>query len=1265
MIVSPPFSSSIRRVARWLALLVGAGALLSGGLAALMFFYVLPSIGEHRETVAQLMSRALGQRVTLDAVAGEWQQARPTFHLRGVRLHDRQGRQALDLPQLDAEFAWRSLLFLEPRFNRIDLRGLTLGVRRARDGHFYVGGIPVNPAAPDSGFSDWLLRQGSVRVSEARLTWLDEVKQAPPLVFSAVEFTLSHRFRQHRFSLRARPPADLAQPLVLDGRFHARRLDDPHTWSGQGEARLSGVAFARLSRWLALPYQPAQGRSALTLDLAVERGALARAHADFAMRDLETRLDAALPPLRLAQARGQARWQRGAGGGRLTLEGLRVALPGRPLGEPFSAGLEWRGDRREITARSLRLDGWQPLLPSLPLDAALRARLLAAQPQGLLHTLRLGWRGAQPGPDNFSLDVRFSGLGLAASGRQPGLAGLSGQIGGDARGGRFALDAPRAVFDLPALFREPRFEFDQIAARGSWKKTARGRLVELDDLRFANPDAAGSASGRYEQVAGQPGIIDLTARLTRADGRAVYRYLPKSIGDHTVAWVRDAVLAGRSDDVRLVLRGDLAKFPFERGDGAFSVDARIRDAVIDYVPGWPRIDGIEARMLFQGKSMEVTSDRAQISGAALRGVRARIPDLMPLEKSLLVNGEANGATQDFIRFANASPVGRTLRGLTDGISGQGPMRLLLSLNVPLLHSRDSTLAGRLAFLGGSLARPGLPSLEQVRGEIEFTERGLSARAIGAELLGGPVRIDVVNQASAVQVTAQGTATAAGMAPWLGAGWGRRLAGQAAWRGRIDLLPQGEQLRIESDLAGLASSLPAPLGKPAAQPLAFVLSGQTLADGAQREVKLGSLIDAVWRSHPDGRFARGEVRFGEAAALPAEPGLRVVGSGRGLDLSGWAALLPKGEAGEAALPLSLIDLRFDTFDLAGRRFQDVRLQGRNRAGQFRAQVSGRELNGVLSYRPAGAQPARVTALFKQLTVPDAAPAAAGGAPDGAGLELKAADFPQMELTVEDFRLQARALGRLEIVAQGAPQGLVFDKLQLTHPDSVFRMSGVWHDGGLSETQAELSLSVQDAGKMLTRFGYADTLKRGRAEIHGSARWSGSPADFGFSSLAGQVDFKAEAGQFLKINPGAGKLLGVLSLQSLPRRLSFDFRDIFDKGYAFDDIGATLRIARGVVYSDDFRMKGPAAKVNMSGLADLNRESVQLRIKVIPKLSEGVAVAGALIGGPLAGVGVLAAQKLLQDPIEEASSQNFMVTGSWLAPEVARLNRVSASPQADNP
>ncbi|HWR75674.1 MAG TPA: YhdP family protein [Thiobacillus sp.] len=1275
MTVFPALSVFLRRAARWLAALAALAALGFATAAALMYFWVLPNIADHRETVAGLMSRAMGQRVTLEAVSGVWQQAHPEFRLRGVRLYDQQGHPALYLPELEAAFAWRSLLFLEPRFNRIELQGLALGVRRARDGHFYVGGIPINPAAPDSGFSNWLLRQGQVHVGQATLTWLDEVRNAPPLILTAVDFTLTNARRTHRLQLHAVPPASLAQPLTIDAKLSARTADDLKTWNGTIDATVAGVSFPHLATWLALPHQPPQGGGALKLKFEVARGALAGVTAGLDLRAIETTLGEGLPALRLAQVRGQAVWQRDPDGQRVAFENLRVALPGAALGAPFNMGLTWGATSREITAQALSLGGWQSILPSLPMDAALRARLHTLQPQGRFDDLRLSWSGAQPGIDNFSIAARFSRLGVMAVDKQPGLANLTGRIEGDARAGVFEIDSAQLALSLPSLFREPTFGFDSVHARGSWKKTPRGRRLTLDEMAFANPDMAGTAKGHYELIADHPGVIDLTAHLSRADGTAVYRYLPKLIGDDTVNWVRQGVVAGHSDNVQLNLKGDLAQFPFEHGNGVFRVDVQAKEAVIDYVPGWPRIEGIQGRVLFQGKTMEVTASQARIYGVALAPVKAVIPDLIHHDEQLHIDGQANGPIPDFIRFANFSPVGEKLRRFTDALDGTGPMKLALKLQMPLRRSHDTTLTGRLSFLGDTLFPAGLPRLEQVRGDIDFTGDSLNAKNLTAQFIGGPLRIDAATHDGQVQILAQGRATAAGMSPWLGAVWGKRLSGQAAWRGQIDLEPAGERIRVESDLVGLGSSLPAPLTKAAAQPLPLRVISQPQGDGGLHEVRLGRTVSAVWRSTAAGGFGRGEIRFGGEAVMPAEPGLRLAGSGRGLDISGWAALLPK-DNGKGALPLSSFDISFDALDLMGRRYQEVRLQGRTRNGLLRTQVTGRALDGELTYRPAGAydstgasarngseslreQPARVSARFTQLTIPAAAPATG----QAEGMNMTAADFPALDVTVEDFRLQERSLGRLEAVAHGAPQGMVIDSLQLTHPDSVFRMSGLWRGGAQSETNAELNLKVLDAGKFLARFGYVDALKRGSVDIQGNATWVGSPADFAFDTLAGQLDFRARSGQFLKIDPGVGKLLGVLSLQSLPRRLSFDFRDIFNEGYAFDDISATLRMARGVVYSDDFKMRGPAAKVNMSGLADLNLESVQLRVKVLPKLSEGVAVAGALFGGPLAGVGALAAQKLLRDPIEEAISQEYMVTGAWQSPDVKKLTKTKT--QASEP
>jgi hypothetical protein len=184
MTVSPAISLFMRRASRWLAALAALGAVCFTVVVAWMFFWVLPNISAHRETVANLMSRALGQRVTIEAVSGAWQQASPVFRLQGVRLHDKQDRLALNLPEIEATFAWRSLLFLEPRFTHIELQGLTLTCG-ARDRHFYVGGIPVNPADLMRVFqlaAPWAFH------GQSHAQWLDEVRDAPPLMLE-VDFT--------------------------------------------------------------------------------------------------------------------------------------------------------------------------------------------------------------------------------------------------------------------------------------------------------------------------------------------------------------------------------------------------------------------------------------------------------------------------------------------------------------------------------------------------------------------------------------------------------------------------------------------------------------------------------------------------------------------------------------------------------------------------------------------------------------------------------------------------------------------------------------------------------------------------------------------------------------------------------------------------------------------------------------------------------------------------------------------------------------------
>ena len=154
------------------------------------------------------------------------------------------------------------------------------------------------------------------------------------------------------------------------------------------------------------------------------------------------------------------------------------------------------------------------------------------------------------------------------------------------------------------------------------------------------------------------------------------------------------------------------------------------------------------------------------------------------------------------------------------------------------------------------------------------------------------------------------------------------------------------------------------------------------------------------------------------------------------------------------------------------------------------------------------------------------------------------------------------------------------------------------------------------------------------------------------------------EYRKLDPGIGKLLGVLSLQSLPRRLTLDFRDIFSDGLAFDEIVGTVKVTRGVATTENFRIQGPAVRVQMSGDVDLSAETQKLRVKVFPSFSDSLSVAGALLGGPVAGIASFLVQKILKDPFDQIVAYEYGVTGTWADPQVSKIESGPA-PAAEQP
>jgi uncharacterized protein YhdP len=200
-----------------------------------------------------------------------------------------------------------------------------------------------------------------------------------------------------------------------------------------------------------------------------------------------------------------------------------------------------------------------------------------------------------------------------------------------------------------------------------------------------------------------------------------------------------------------------------------------------------------------------------------------------------------------------------------------------------------------------------------------------------------------------------------------------------------------------------------------------------------------------------------------------------------------------------------------------------------------------------------------------------------------------------------------------------------------------------------------LQINNAGELLARFGMKDVVRKGQGKMEGQVAWIGSPLSLDYASLGGAFAINVEAGQFLKAEPGIAKLLGVLSLQALPRRLTLDFRDVFSEGFGFDFVRGDVTIEQGIARTNNLQMKGVNAAALMDGWADIAKETQNLRVIVVPEINAGTASLIASVINPAVGISTFLAQLFFRKPLMEAATQEFHIDGSWTDPNISKIER----------
>ncbi len=974
------------------------------------------------------------------------------------------------------------------------------------------------------------------------------------------------------------------------------------------------------------------------------------------------------------------------------------------------------GAAGEITANAIDLKAMTALLEYFPVGKEIRAVAARFRPRGAVREMAFSWTGFLEQPLSYKVKGVLAEFGSQEDESIPGVVGFSGSINGDEKGGRFSIASKNLRMDAPKVFRAP-LNFAILEATGDWKVTSESFELNLAGVNFANDDLSGDFSGRYWRYRRDgprateekgPGSIDIKGKFERIKAVRVPEYLPNTapVTRDYIAW---AIRDGEVESANFILKGALYDFPYHQGKGGqFRIDAKVKDIDYRYAEGWPNVNDINGGLVFENTRFEAKVESGKIFNAPLKQTSVIVDDFSGTPPVLTIQGIAEARAEEVSRYLRESPLIDNVGAFTRFVTLDGPGKLELGLKFFLGTKERAKINGKYTV---ARARAKLPLGERgvdivnLNGGVTFTESSVKSTSLAGSAYGNPLMINIAGAGeNPVTVDFGARADITQLADVLPFRMPAQVTGTADFTGRVTAGKgggTGVEVAIESTLAGVTMNLPAPLAKRAdeARKLLVVFTNTGLANEKIRVSLAGNALAAADNpeSRIDARFQRrfdakgiAQGYFGGVANVGAPLGEIVVPEGTWLtgtiaklDFDAWRAAIdafyptasasaPVTPVANAATskndsPIAGFDFKLGGLLASGRLFNPMTLKGRHGADGWGLNVDSIEASGDFTWRPAAFnERGLVRARLQRFTLGDESPTATIGQVPAVE-PGKEPDYPALDIIADKFTFKERLLGKLELRA--TPQGANWkiDQLVISSGHAKLDMQGLWQrygdpqadpkgPMGRSRTAMTVKLETSNLNALFNQFGFGDYLKGGIAKLEGELLWPGHAAQFQTNILSGQFKVHAADGRFAKIEPGAGKLLGLMSLQSLPRRITLDFRDIFSEGLAFNKIDGDVKIVNGVMSTDNFEIKGPAAYIKTTGEASLPTEKVNLKMKVAPLVGEGAALGAAVFLTPVVGAGVYAISKLL----EGALSYELRVTGPWDDPQVDEVKKNAPTP-----
>ncbi len=1141
----------------------------------------------------------------------------------------------------------------------VTLVGAKLSIHRKPDGSFAIVGLKAGDSKPL-----WLLQGGKYEVLDSDITWQDEQKNGRSLMFKSVDMAVINENGRHRINILMPLPKKYGDTLRVSMDVNGNVFEPADT---HGNIYLEGENI-QLPEWVTVDLPLAVNVKSGSGDFSIwgewRHSKLASLNGLVQINNLKLeRPDTGAFPVEHLNGRFQLRltdrrWQ-------LDVKQLLMETPGVSSGKTrkwpnaiFSVA-GWRSDTDPIKQIALYADTLdlqetslvtQFFIPSSEENGKLLRQI---QPNGVLSDFSLF---AVPDDKAIAVNGQFSNLSAASMFSFPGMENLSGQIHGNEKQGMVRLASRGAVLTSD-LFRTP-LAIDRLDGALSWIQredewAVYSSLIELDAMSFKSKNRLRLNIGKAD---GQT-FMDLQSAFAMDNASQIPHFLPaKIMNPDVVNWLDHAFVNGHVANGGLLFYGKLKDYPFNDGSGVFESRFDLDRLELEYHPSWPHVSDVAGEILFSQGSLTGALTQGSSHNVNIRQAKIAIPSLGNSDQ-LLIQGELEGEIGHALGFLQQTPLRAQVDKLLDATFPAGITQVKLDMKIPLGTDAITKVDGSAQL---NKARLKINSLDlpvsQVTGLIRFNEQGVYSDTIDAHALGHPIQVNVKSVDGKTLVNVAGRAGIEDLQTQFKMPWWQYAEGATDYQLQLSL-PYDEgvpELYAQSNLTGIALNLPDILAKSKEQQKSMALTFN-LADKFMLPVELnydGNLKAAVNIDVKQQKIYSGHILLGTGTvAQRQEAGIKFEINRDQLALQDWIGMSLTDEKMDGnSADIREIAVRskqalwhnseIGRLDLALHRDGDAwsgTINSKIATGKLKLPVNPKG-NGRILLNLDTLNISALTMLKEK---------------DGRTETESAPEFfPLLTVSSERTLWESASLGKFMMETERSPEGLHLKRLELTGNDQKLSMTGDWNvTGKASLTQLNGRLDILKPGRLFSSLGISSNLTETSGVIDFALKWQAPPYQFALNDLQGQLDVNLASGRILSIEPGFGRILGILAMAQWIKRLQLDFSDIFEEGLTFNSIKGRFDLAKGKAVTHNLVVDSVPAKISISGDTDLVNRTVDHVVNVAPKSADAVPIAGTIMGK----VAALVAKSLTGAEHEGFFfGSQYLVKGSWDNAQISSLH-----------